>query len=81
MCNGGSRRIRYRLAALAKAALKTTKGDEPVYSFRSLLDHLGSIVRNHCTRDSKLDMPPIVIDSTPTDYQQKALDLLKEINL
>ena len=67
--------------ALAKAALKTTKDHQPVHSFRSLLDHLGSIVRNYCTRDSKLDLPPIVIDSTPTDYQQKALDLLKEIKL
>jgi len=38
-------------------------------------------VRNHCTRDSKLEMPPIVIDSTPTEYQQKALDLIKEITL
>ena len=65
--------------ALAKAALKTTQDDEPVHSFRSLLEHLGSLVRNHCTRDSKLDLPPLVIDSTPTDYQQKALDLLKEI--
>ncbi len=67
--------------ALAKAALKTTKDHQPVHSFRSLLDHLGSIVRNYCTRDSKLDLPPIVIDSTPTDYQQKALDLLKEIKV
>ncbi len=67
--------------ALAKAALKTTKDDEPVHSFRSLLEHLGSIVRNHCTRDSKLDLPPLVIDSTPTPYQQKALDLIKEITL
>jgi transposase len=67
--------------ALAKAALKTTENDEPVHSFRSLLNHLGSIVRNHCTRDSKLDLPPLVIDSTPTPYQQKALDLLKEITL
>jgi transposase len=67
--------------ALAKAELKTTEDDDPVHSFRSLLEHLGSIVRNHCTRDSKLDMPPIVIDSTPTEYQQKALDLLKEITL
>ena len=67
--------------ALAKAALKTSKNDEPVHSFRSLLEHLGSIVRNHCTRDSKLDMPPLVIDSTPTNYQQRALDLLKEITL
>jgi len=66
--------------ALAKAALKTTEDDEPVRSFRSLLEHLGSIVRNHCTRNSKLEMPPIVIDSTPTPYQQKALDLLKEIS-
>jgi transposase len=67
--------------ALAKAELKTTEDDDPVHSFRSLLEHLGSIVRNHCTRDSKLDMLPIVIDSTPTEYQQKALDLLKEITL
>lgn len=67
--------------ALAKAARKITENDEPVYSFRSLLEHLGSIVRNRCTRDSKLDMPPMVIDSTPTTYQQKAFDLLKEITL
>ena len=67
--------------AIAKATTKNTKDDEPVYSFRSLLEHLGAIVRNHCTRDSKLDLPPIVIDSTPTEYQQKALDLLKEITL
>lgn len=67
--------------ALAKAATKATDDDEPVRSFRSLIEHLGSIVRNHCTRDSKLEMPPLVIDSTPTPYQQKALDLLKEIKL
>ena len=65
--------------ALAKAATKKTDDDDPAQSFRTLLDHLGSIVRNRCTRDSKLDLPPITIDSTPTDYQQKALDLIKEI--
>jgi len=67
--------------AIAKAALKTTENDDPVYSFRSLLEHLGSIVRNRCTRDSKLNMPPLIIDSTPTEYQQKAFDLLKEITM
>ncbi len=67
--------------ALAKAASKTTEENEPVHSFRSLLNHLGSIVRNHCTRESKLKMPPLVIDSTPTPYQQKAFELLKEIKL
>jgi hypothetical protein len=67
--------------ALAKAARKTTEDGFPVYSFRSLLDHLGSVVRNHCTRDSSPGIPPVVIDSTPTPYQQKAFDLLKEIAL
>lgn len=67
--------------AIAKTALKTTENDDPVYSFRSLLEHLGSIVRNRCTRDSKLNMPPLIIDSTPTEYQQKAFDLLKEITM
>jgi transposase len=67
--------------ALAKAALKTTEDGYSVRSFRSLLEHLGTIVRNYCTRDSKLNMPPLVIDSTPTEYQQKAFNLLKEITL
>ena len=67
--------------ARGKALLKTTENDEPVHSFRSLLNHLGAIVRNRCTRDSKLSLPPLVIDSTPTAYQQKALDLLKEIKM
>lgn len=67
--------------SLAKAATKRIEDDLEAHSFRSLIEHLGSIVRNHCTRDSKLDMPPLVIDSTPTPYQQQALDLLREITL
>lgn len=67
--------------ALVKAAFKTTDGGDRVHSFRSLLRHLGTIVRNLCIPEDQVDALPLVIDSTPTSYQQKAIDMLKEIKV
>jgi transposase len=69
--------------ALAKAATKRTDNGLEAHSFRTLLDHLGTIVRNFCARKgaAKSEETSVVIESTPNPTQQRAFDLLKEITL
>ena len=67
--------------ALAKIATKKTDDGFEAHSFRTLLDHLGGLVRNFCSRKGAAAGEPadVVIETTPDPVQQRALDLLKEI--
>ena len=69
-------------AALHKANTKRLDDGSVVHSFRTLLDHLGGIVRNTC-RCPGLgpDAPTFTMTTTPNPTQQKALDLLASISL
>jgi transposase len=70
-------------AALAKIATKTTKDGLQAHSFRTLLDHLATLVRNQCAKrdESSTVTVPVVIETTPNPTQQKAFDLLAQIAL
>jgi transposase len=67
--------------ALAKAASKKTDDGFEVHSFRTLIDHLGGIVRNFCSRKGAAANEPanVIIETTPDPVQQRTFDLLKEI--
>ena len=68
-------------SALAKAKNKKTTDGFEVQSFRTLMDHLGTIVRNFCKRKGRSDAEgaDVTIDSTPNELQQRAFELLKNI--
>jgi len=69
-------------SALAKAKTKKTAEGFEAHSFRTLMNHLGTIVRNYCKRKGRGDAGThVTIDSTPNDLQQRAFDLLKSINV
>jgi hypothetical protein len=67
--------------ALAKIATKETEDGFEVHSFRTLIDHLGGIVRNFCKRrgEGYDALAGAIIETTPDALQQRALDLLKNI--
>jgi len=66
--------------ALAKIASKTTGDGFEAHSFRTLIDHLGGIVRNVCRRQgADDDSVGVVIQTTPDPVQQRAFALLQEI--
>jgi transposase len=67
-------------AALAKAASHTLEDGTPAHSFASLLEELGTIVRNTCrTPDAGTNTPTFEILTTPNAKQQRALELLQQI--
>jgi transposase len=69
-------------AALVKAKSKKTSEGLETQSFRTLMDHLGTIVRNFCKRKGQDDAgTQVALDSTPNDLQQRAFDLLKSITV
>lgn len=69
-------------AALEKAATKRLEDGSLAHSFRTLLDHLGEIVKNTCRYvDSKPDSPTFDMVTTLNPTQQRALDLLRSISL
>ena len=67
-------------AALRKVRSKKLEDGSPAYSFRTLLRHLASIVRNSCRRKG-LGSTTATFDmtTTPNPKQQRAFDLLKTI--
>lgn len=69
---------RVSASAREKASIKKTKDGAVVYSFRSLLNHLGTIMRNTC---KYADEETIVIDTKLNEIQQKAFDLIENINI
>jgi transposase len=69
-------------SALAKAATKRIEDGSEAHSFRTLLDRLGTIVRNFCKhRGAVKGEAAVIIESTPDPTQQRVFDLLKEIAL
>ena len=69
-------------AALAKAARHTLDDGTPAHSFATLLDELGTIVRNTCrTPNAGPDAPTFEVLTTPNAKQQRALELLQQIRL
>src|SRR5215207_7898808 len=58
----------------AKASRKHTEHGEPVHSFTSLLDDLGTICANRVQPTS--DTPTFTMITTPTPLQRRAFQLL-----
>ena len=68
--------------ALAKVARHSLDDGTPVHSFRTLLDELGTVVRNTCrTRGSNDDAPMFEIVTTANPKQERAIELLQTITL
>lgn len=61
--------------ALRKAHTKRTDVDQPVHSFRTLLDDLGTVAKNRVRSSAAPDCPFDII-TTPTPLQNRAFDLL-----
>jgi transposase len=69
-------------AAIHKVHTKRLDDGSPVHSFRTLLKHLGNIVRNTCRcPDAGPQAPTFYKTTTPNLKQQQALDLLRTISV
>jgi transposase len=69
-------------AAQAKAATHTLDDGTPAHSFSTLLANLAGIVRNICrTPHAAPDAPTFHVITTPNAQQQRAFELLKQIQL
>jgi transposase len=69
-------------AALKKAATRILPDGSPVHSFRTLMDDLGTLVRNTCvTRGAKTPSASFDLLTTATPAQQRALELLRGIKV
>jgi hypothetical protein len=65
---------------LFKVARHTLDDGTPAHSFSTLLDELGTIVRNTCrTPHAGPDAPTLDIVTTPNPKQKRALELLQQI--
>lgn len=65
-----------------KARSKRLPDGSLAHSFQSLLRNLASIARNRCrSRDAEAGTPAFIIDTQPTESQQKAFQLLKAIKV
>lgn len=63
-------------AATRKASRRKTDTDQPVTSFRTLLDHLGTLTRNDVRITATQTTVPILADPTPT--QRRVFQLLNQ---
>lgn len=69
-------------SAMRKVHTKSLDDGSPVHSFRSLLDHLGAIVRATCRCPGTCDeSSTFTIITKANPKQQKAFDLLQSISL
>jgi len=69
-------------SALEKSASKCLPDGSPVHSFRTLLDELGTLVRNTCRRSFAGANPACFeLDTTPNSKQREALRLIDSIRL
>jgi hypothetical protein len=64
-------------AADQKAATHTTPDGDPAHSFQTLLESLGTIVRN--THQHRETGASFTLDTIPTPHQQRALELIESI--
>jgi transposase len=68
--------------ALRKAHTKKLDDGSPVHSFKTLLSHLGNVVRNKCRRKGAgQDESTFEMTTAPNPKQQKAYELLKAITV
>ena len=65
--------------ASRKARSKKTDDGLPAHSFRTLIDHLGSIVTNHCRRPGAEEGETFPMTTQADDVQARALKLLKSL--
>jgi len=66
--------------AIKKISSKKLEDGSPVHSFKTLLDHLGKIVRNTCRYSTDgAGTPTFFKTTTPNKTQQSALDLIHRI--
>lgn len=63
-------------AAQRKAASKRNPEELPVHSFPTLLDHLGSLVKNW-VKPAQHDVEPFALITQPTTLQRRAFELLQ----
>jgi transposase len=69
-------------AAQHKAASKHLADGSPVHSFRTLLQHLSTRVRNTCrSSNAGADSPTFTLDTLPDPIQRRAYELLKTIQV
>lgn len=69
-------------AAKAKVASRETCDGAPVHSLRTLLSSLSTVVRNTCRRQgAPATEPTFEMNTTPTDEQRKALELIRGIQV
>jgi hypothetical protein len=69
-------------SANAKAASHTLADGTPAHSFSTLIAELALIVRNTCrTPNAGPEAPTFQIVTTPTAEQQRAFELLKQIEM
>jgi Transposase DDE domain len=68
--------------ALNKAHTRTLADGSPAHSFRTLIEHLAAIVRNTCrVPGEQTSNGDFTIDTTPSDKQRKALELIQTIKV
>ena len=63
--------------ARKKSASKRTEDNQTVHSFRSLLDHLGTMTRNQCHRVGAPEDETFELTTRPDPTQIRAFELLK----
>jgi hypothetical protein len=63
-------------AAARKASRRRDQHDQPVRSFRSLLEHLGTLSRNDIRYGTDTDAPIVPTLAVPTPTQRRAFELL-----
>jgi hypothetical protein len=68
-------------AADKKAQSRRLPDGSPVQSFQTLLKHLATIVRNTCRKKDALDTDTFTIDTHPSEYQLRAFELVKKIQV
>jgi transposase len=69
-------------SALNKIGVRRFPDGSPIHSLRTLLQDLGTIVRNTCVpRPAKAGAPSFELDTRPSATQQRALQLLREITV
>jgi len=69
-------------AALAKVASHTLDDGTPAHSLSTLLAELATLVRNTCrTPHAGPEAPTFELLTTPTPKQQRALELIRQIQL
>jgi hypothetical protein len=68
--------------AQQKAISHALADGSPAHSFRTLIEDLATIVRNTCrVPGDQTSSADFTIDTTPSDKQQRALELLETITV